>query len=183
MARVFHPVNLTQRFERAAEAEIQRRLATVLDRVALRVLGEGLKRAAADEGTLWIAGRGEKELIPVFNSGPEPEAFLRKVRQPLDRGVISMVYHSGQPFCENEVTKNASHDHSVDHALSQITAAMIALPFFFGGRRRGVLSCVRLGQGEFEAGHLCEIQQAASLLERLADWRLLQELLETTDAS
>jgi transcriptional regulator with GAF, ATPase, and Fis domain len=173
---------LTERFERAAEAEMQRRLSTVLDQGALRVLREGLRRAAADEGTLWIASRDGKELIPVFNSGSDPDSFLRKVRQPLDRGVVSMVYHSGQPFCENEVTKNASHDHTVDEALSQVTAAMIALPFFFGGRRRGVLSCVRLGHGEFEAAHLSELQLAASLLERLADWYLLQELLDTDPA-
>jgi transcriptional regulator with GAF, ATPase, and Fis domain len=173
---------LTERFERVAEAEMQRRLSTVLDYAALRVLREGLRRSGADEGTLWIASRDRKELIPVFNSGPEPEAFLGKVRQPLDRGVISMVFHSGQPFCENEVTKNTSHDHTVDEALRQVTAAMIALPFFFGGRRRGVLSCVRLGHGEFEAQHLSELQQAASLLERLADWHLLQELLETDPA-
>lgn len=161
---------------------MQRRLATVLDHTSLRVLREGLRRADADEGTLWIANRDRKELIPVFNSGPQPEDFLRRVRQPLDRGVISMVFHSGQPFCENEVRKNVSHDHSVDQALSQVTAAMIAVPFFFGGRRRGVLSCVRLGQGEFEAGHLNEIQQAASLLERLTDWHLLQELLDSEPA-
>lgn len=170
---------LTERFERAAETEIQRRLSTVLDQAALRVLRDGLRRAGADEGTLWIASRDGKELIPVFNSGKEPDTFLRRVRQPLDRGVISMVYHSGQPFCENEVTKNRSHDHTVDEALSQVTAAMIALPFFFAGRRRGVLSCVRLGQGEFEAVHLSEIQQAAIVLERLADWHLLQALLES----
>lgn len=170
---------LMERFDRAAETEVQRRLSNVLDPAALRVLREGLRRAGADEGTLWIASRDGKELVPVFNSGSHPDAFLRKVRQPLDRGVVSMVFHSGQPFCENEVTKNASHDHSVDEALSQVTAAMIAVPFFFGGRRRGVLSCVRLGEGEFEASHLSEIQQAAFLLERLTDWHLLQELLES----
>ena len=170
---------LTERFERAAQAEMLRRLAKVLDQTALRILREGLRRAGADEGTLWMASRDGKELIPVFNSGPDPDCFLARVRQPLDRGVISMVYHSGQPFCENDVTKNASHDHTVDEALRQVTAAMIALPFFFGGRRRGVLSCVRLGHGEFEARHLSELQQSANLLERLADWHLLQELLDT----
>jgi len=170
--------DLTERFSYAAETAIHRRLAGVLDPPLLRVLRDGLRRSSADEGTLWIASRNGRELIPVFNSGPKPEAFLENVRQPLDRGVVSMVYFSGQPICENEVYKHSSHDHTVDQALDQLTAAMIAVPFFFGGSPRGVLSCVRLGEGEFEAGHLDEVQHTAILAERLVDWQLLQQLLE-----
>jgi len=171
--------SLQQQLERAALAEIGQRLTGVLDAVTRRVLLDGFRAAGADEGTVWIANPGARELIPVLNSGPDEGSFLRQFRQPLDRGVISMVFLSGQAFCENDVSGNSTHDRTIDTALSQVTAAMIAIPLFFANRPRGVVSCVRLGGGVFEVTHLREMQHCVAVVERLIDGGLLQNLLES----
>ncbi|RFC44251.1 MAG: hypothetical protein DVB23_002375 [Verrucomicrobia bacterium] len=168
-----------QQLERAALAETGKRLSGVLDGVARRVLLDGFRAAGADEGTVWIANPGARELVPVMNSGPDEESFLRQFRQPLDRGVISMVFLSGHAFCENEVSRNATHDRTIDAALSQVTVAMIAVPLFFANRPRGVASCVRLGSGAFEMAHLREMQHCVAVFERMIDGGLLQNLLES----
>ena len=170
---------LSQRLERVASAEIAQRLSAALDSVARRVMIDGFRAAGADEGTVWLANLTSRELVPVMNSGPEEGSFLRKFRQPLDRGVISMVFHSGQAFCENDVSGNSTHDRTIDAALAQVTAAMIAVPLFFANKPRGVVSCVRLGDGAFELVHLREVQQSVAVLERMIEGHLLQNLLES----
>lgn len=172
---------LNESFERAGSAASTKRLTGVFDAVCRRVLLDGFARAGADEGTLWIADLDGYRLIPVFNSGPGAAAFVEKFRQPLDRGVISMVFNSGQPFCENEVFKSAGHDDTVDKELGQVTAAMIAAPLFFANEQRGVVSCVKLGQGEFEVADLNTIQHAVVVLERLIDWSLLRSATDFAD--
>jgi hypothetical protein len=170
---------LTQKLERIASAEIAQRLANVLDPVVRRVMLDGFRSAGADEGTIWIANPSAGELVPVLNSGPDEGGFLQKFRQPLNRGVISMVFLSGHAYCENDVSGNSSHDRTIDTALSQVTAAMIAIPLFFANRPRGVVSCVRLGQGAFDLIHLREMQHGVAVLERMIDGQLLQNLLES----
>jgi len=171
--------SLRRQLDRAAAAEVAQRLSGSLDAVARRVLLQGFRQVRADEGTLWLASPGGRELVPVFNNGPHEAEFLRDFRQPLDRGVTSWVFRSGQPFCENEVARNASHDASIDAALSQVTAAMIVVPLFFADRPRGVVSCVRLGEGSFEVAHLQEMQHCVAVVERLIDWRVFQNVLES----
>ncbi len=39
---------------------------------------------------------------------------------------------------------NAKHSKRVDEALNQVTTALIATPFYFGGKVQGVISCVQL---------------------------------------
>jgi len=170
---------LGQQLERAVSAAMAQRLSGALDPVARRVLLDGFRQVGADEGTVWIANPALGELIPVLNSGAEEGSFLRKFRQPLDRGVISMVFLSGQAFCENDVSQNSTHDRTIDTALSQVTAAMIAIPLFFANRPRGVVSCVRLGVGAFEVSHFREMQHCVAVIERLIDGSLLQNLLES----
>lgn len=92
-----------------------------------------------------------------------------------------MVFNSGQPFCENEVFKNSGHDDTVDKELGQVTAAMIATPLFFANQPRGVVSCVKLGEGEFEAADLSSMQHSVAVLERLLDWSILQMITDLAD--
>lgn len=164
--------------ETAAASALSQRLRGIFDPVAYRVLLNGFAKAEADEGTLWVADMSTQELIPVFNSGPHADEFVAKFRQPLDRGVVSMVFHHGLAFCENEVYKNASHDETIDQALAQVTAAMIALPLYFANETRGVVSCVRLGRGEFDAEALEVMQHTVAVLERLIDWHLFRRALD-----
>src|SRR5262245_36910604 len=45
----------------------------------------------ADEGTIWLIDASREFLVPRFNSGPHAEGFVGVHRQPLSKGMISMV--------------------------------------------------------------------------------------------
>src|SRR5260370_27167195 len=69
------------------------------DKAAIAVLERSFRAAGADEGTIWLADCTEEVLIPVFNTGPQAEEILKR-RQPVDRGIIGMVFSTQQAFCE-----------------------------------------------------------------------------------
>jgi hypothetical protein len=90
-----------------------------------------------------------------------------------------MVFSSEQPFLENEIWKNSHHSKLLDSMLKLQTNAMIAVPFYFLGACRGVLSCVQLNKsdtpagGGFRAEHLAHVQRATAVLSQLIELRLL----------
>jgi len=109
-----------------------------------RVLTQCFCRIGADEGTVWLIDEAREVLIPQFNSGPKSAELVGVLRQPLDRGMISLAFASEQPICENDVYRNEQQDKTVDRALSQLTCAMLAVPLAFGRELRGVISAVKL---------------------------------------
>lgn len=145
----------------------------------------------ADEGTIWLIDSSGEVLVPRFNSGPHAEGFVGVHRQPLSKGMISMVVATEQPICENEVYKNARQDKAVDQKLGLRTCAMIAVPLVFSGELRGVISCVQVRPGNsqdpdppgFTHEHLVQIQLASNLLGRLLEARLLSHCLGFTPIS
>lgn len=98
----------------------------------------------ADEGTLWLLNHPNQALVPVWNSGPNAAEFVGHHAQPLDMGLVSVVFVTEQCLCENEVYKNADQDPTLDRKLRVLTCSMIAVPFRHRGATRGVISCVRL---------------------------------------
>lgn len=145
---------------------------------ALRMVMESL---AADSISVWIADLGEKNLI-VTHSEPDP-AFIGWT-QPLSEGLTSLVYASEQSLCENQVYLNTRHSKRADEAMKQVTAALIATPFYFGGKVQGVVSCVQLKESVdapdpagFTARGLNRVRRLSTVLERLVNYRLLTQLL------
>ena len=144
------------------------------------VLSSSFLLADATEITLWLADQDQEFLVPIFNSGPEADKFVNSFKQPLNSGLISMVFATEQPFCENEVHHNSQHDKTIDTAMETVTVSMIAVPLYYGGRLRGVVSCVRLKANAeapdppgFTGAHMRQIQLAAETLQRLIEHRLL----------
>ena len=145
----------------------------------------GFRRVGADEGTVWLLDEERSALIPRFNSGPHAERIVGQFRQSLGVGMISMVAATEQPICENEVCRNERQDRTLDTELRVKTWAMLAVPFYFFGELRGVISCVQLQPADsadtppagFRAEHLDELQQTAGLLSRLIEYRLLAQCL------
>jgi hypothetical protein len=97
-----------------------------------------------------------------------------------------MVFASEQPFLENEVWRNDQQSRLLDALLQVQTCAMIAVPFYFLRRCRGVISCVQLRRPDdrreeepagFGREHLESIQQVGALLTRLIDLLLLSRAL------
>ena len=155
------------------------------------LLLDAFRQVGADEGTIWLIDSGNEVLIPRFNSGPHAEGFVGVHRQPLSKGMISMVVATEQPICENEVYKNERQDKEVDRKLGLRTCAMIAVPLVFTGELCGVISCVQVRPGNskdpdppgFAQEHLVHMQLTASLLGRLMEGRLLGHCLGFTSIS
>jgi GAF domain-containing protein len=149
---------------------------------------ESFARVGADEGTIWLMDANREVLVPRFNSGPHAKGFVGIHRQPLSKGMISMVVATEQPICENEVYKNQAQDKAVDQKLGLRTCAMIAVPLVFCGELRGVISCVQVRPGDsdepdppgFTQDDLLQIQLASSLIGRLLEARLLSHCLGFT---
>ena len=144
----------------------------------LRSIMEWVK---ADSSSIWLADIEEQNLV-VTHTSPDPHFVGWK--QAVDEGMVALAYASEQPLCENRVYQNANHSTRVDDELNQVTYAMIATPFYFGGALQGVLSCVQLKQtvddpdpNGFSARDLNRIRRLSTVLERLVNYRLLSNLL------
>ena len=146
------------------------------------LLRDGFDRAGAHEGTVWLLDEARAVLIPRFNSGPHAEQFVGVFRQSVRAGMIGMVAATEQAICENEVCKNARQDRTLDEQLRLKTWSMIAVPFYYFGELRGVISCVQLQPADsaepnppgFSAEHLHGLQLTAGVLSRLIEYRLLE---------
>lgn len=115
-----------------------------LDASMREVLKTGFAEVGADEGTLWLADSDQEFLCPVYNSGPHAEEFVGKHLQPLQSGLVSMVYATEELFCEENVYQNEEQSKKLDRKLGMLTCSMIATPFYFDSRIRGVISAVKL---------------------------------------
>jgi hypothetical protein len=157
------------------------KFAELFDGSMRALLTEGFRRAGAEEGTLWLLDEAREALVPRFNSGPNAEGFVGIFRQSLRAGMISMVVALEQPICENEVQQNRQQDKSLDTKLQLQTCAMLAVPFYYVGELRGVLSCVQLSPAEadcsevrgFSPDDLLSLQLTGGVLSRLIEHRLL----------
>jgi hypothetical protein len=145
------------------------------------VLQQGFAEAQAHEGTVWLLDEAGGYLVPVYNSGHRADQFVGKFHQPLNSGLICMVFANEQPFVENEVYKNSQQSKLLDKALGVQTHALIAVPFYFLDACRGVISCVQLknlaDSGNDPPGFaptaLRNVQRAVMNLSRLIELRLI----------
>ena len=162
--------------------------ADIFDPLMRQILRQGFIEAGAHEGTIWVVDGPGENLVPAYNTGPNSDKFVGKFKQPLNSGLICMVFASEQPFLENEVWQNAEQSKVLDSMLDVQTWAMIAVPFYFLQACRGVISCVQLKNAGsrspdppgFKPDHLASIQRAATLLSQLIEYRLLSRTVGWT---
>jgi hypothetical protein len=153
-----------------------------------RVLGDSFRRAGADEGSVWIVDPEMKHLVISYNSGPNAET-ISGFQQPLDEGIVSLVFANEQSFVETEVFRNVQHSGILDDKLGVTTYAMIVVPFYFLNECRGVISCVKLMEATvcagklvpkgsvpsgFDLNDLATIQNAVLIIRDLIDYGLLK---------
>lgn len=100
---------------------------------------EFAREIGADGITLWEAE--DDHLVAIAN--PMEPAMIG-MRQPLDRGLISQVYLTGQAIVEDSLKEQPAHDPAIDTQLGTHGVAMMAAPV--PGRQdedhAGVLSAV-----------------------------------------
>lgn len=172
---------LEERVRLAARAINAETLAHFLEGSARQTLRQGFDAAGAHEGTLWLADEAREHLVAAHNSGPRAAEMVGCFGQSLRSGMISLVFASEQPICENAVYRNEKQDTALDKKLGVLTVAMLAVPFYFGRELRGVVSCVRLREATsldadpppFTPADLQKLQDATAAVTRLIDYRLL----------
>ena len=160
---------------------------SICDEMLLKLLKETFERIGANEGSIWLLDQAKEHLVVAFNSGPNT-AKIMGFRQPVSKGIVSLVVASEHAFVENQVYKNTKHSKALDEKLHKTTYAMIAVPLYFLNEVRGVISCVQLldvevrdGQAEatgetprgFGPPELNAIQTMAAVVRDLIDYRLL----------
>lgn len=179
---------LTERLAQAGVSVTPENFASLLDPLAREVLQKGFDEAGAQEGTIWLLDEADQCLIPAYNTGPHAHKFVGHFRQPLQAGLICMVFATEEPFVENEVHKNSRASKLLDASLGVQTQALIAVPFYLLRQCRGVVSCVQLLAGAAKAGPvpafgpaaLSAVQRAASIVTRLLEYRLLSRVVDWT---
>jgi hypothetical protein len=175
---------LLERLERIGSEIRAVDIDSIFDPPMREFLQQGFARVGAHEGTVWLLDGAGKNLVPALNTGPDADR-LADFKQPLNDGLISMVFSSEQSFLENEVWKNSGQSKMLDTLLGKQTCAMIAVPFSFLHACRGVISCVQLKTGGaaepepsgFNSEHLASIQRTADFLARLIDLRVIRQII------
>ena len=160
---------------------------SICDEILLKLLTDTFERVSADEGSIWLLDEGKQNLVVAYNSGPNSDKIVG-FKQPLNKGIVSLVVASERAFIESNVYKNSKYSAALDEKLHNTTYAMIAVPLYFLSQVRGVISCVQLfdvlvQQGEavpagetprgFKPQHLVSIQTASAVIKDLIDYRLL----------
>lgn len=145
------------------------------------ILRSTMESVKGDSTSIWLADIEEKNLVVTHST---PDESLIGWKQPLTEGLISLVFASEQSLCENKVYQNANHSKRIDNAMDQVTCALIATPFYFGGALQGVVCCVQLKNGQesddpagFSARDLGRTRRLSTALERLVNYRLLTSLI------
>lgn len=160
---------------------------SICDEMLVKFLTDTFERVSADEGSIWLLDEEKRHLVVAFNSGPNADKIVG-FKQPLNKGIISLVVATEQGFIESNVYKDAKYSADLDKKLHSTTYAMIAVPLYFLKQVRGVISCVQLfdvlvQEGEpvpagktpqgFKPEHLIAVQTAAAVIRELIDYRLL----------
>lgn len=172
---------LDARVRHAAEMVSGEGFGEIFDGSMRAVLIQALARAGAHEGSVWLLNAERGCLVPRFNNGPNAASFIGQFEQPLNVGLVSTVFATCQPLCENSVGRDPRQDKRLDTQLGVETVAMIAVPLHFAGELRGVISAVQLSNVQeppgFSLENLNEIRAAALVLARLLEHRLLTLVL------
>ena len=157
--------------------------ADLLTPLATALLLDAFAGVGAHEGSVWLVDRANQCLTPAFNNGPDAEK-LHHYHQPLNKGLVSMVFANEQPFVMNK--DHTGMDLTVQDMLKIRITTMIAVPLYFLGECRGVVSCVKVARGDepeppgFEAAALSPIKRVADALHALIDGSLLAKTLGIT---
>ncbi|MCP4848372.1 MAG: GAF domain-containing protein [Verrucomicrobiaceae bacterium] len=161
----------------------------ILPPLAKNTLLGAFRKIGADHGAIWLADNTGDHLVPVFGCGEHADNFLNgKFKLPTDQGLISMVFATGQPFCENAIHKNPGHSPLLDRQLGVRTEAMIAIPLTFANSLRGIISCVHLGlhgskeeEKTFSGSDLGDLELASATIAHLLDLTLMEQILGWQD--
>lgn len=170
---------LSDRVMRTAAALSLTNFSQFLDPTMQNLLQRAFQNAGAHEGAVWLVDAEGKNLVISNAWGTRAERVLGYT-QTLERGLVSMVFATEQPFCENKVYTNRLQARSLDEKLGVLTCSMIAVPLVFAKGLRGIVSCIKVKTGadepdppDFAPNALGEIQFASHVLGKLIEFELV----------
>jgi hypothetical protein len=174
---------LSDRVMRAAASLCAENFSAFLDPTMKDLLSRAFTNAGAHEGAVWLVDAERKNLVICHAWGSRAEA-VKGYAQSLEKGLVSMVFATEQPFCENKVYANRQQARSLDEKLGMLTCSMIASPLNFAKGLRGVVSCIKAKNlagdpdpPDFPPAALGEIQAAAHLLGKLLEFELVSAVI------
>jgi hypothetical protein len=171
--------HLSQWLETTGDGITPKTFEYLVDGLMERLLRSMCLMCNASATAIWIVSQEEKALIPVWNSSQAE--FVNTYRQPLDRGIVSMVFSTEMPFLETSPQTNIAFDPTLDTQLNNRTNAIMAAPFYFLRACRGVISSVQLAGGnepprerEFAAHDLEHLDMVTTIVGGIIDRRILE---------
>lgn len=170
---------LSERVVRSALILNDRNLGSFLDSTMKDLLRRAFEKVGAHEGAVWLVDSAGKNLVICHAWGSRSEMVLG-FQQPVDKGIVSMVFATEQPFCENKVYANRLQARAIDEKLGMLTCSMIAVPLMFARSLRGIVSCIRVKEDAaapdpegFPPDALGEMQFATHVLGKLIEFELV----------
>ena len=174
---------LAQALERYTKRLLAGDLCEMIDPPIESVFRNARKLAGADGGAIWVTDAAQEHLVVAFTD-PEDSRILGR-EQPTSEGLISLVFASEQPICQNRISEDRRHSKRIDDAVGQKTESMMAVPFYVGGMLRGIFSVVRWAKDESDGGtpgfsldEFRDFQRASVVMERLVTLQLIQLILD-----
>ncbi|MGB0370353.1 MAG: GAF domain-containing protein [Opitutales bacterium] len=140
------------------------------------------EKMGACEGSLWWNFPDSDYLEVCYNSGAAAERLVGQVRQPLSEGIISLVFHTGEPAYTNQINENPDHSKQIDIELSQQTSRMLASPLMLGEEIVGVISAVVLSEDSTKRFEYSDLESAHHLTEILQSLWERHVMLQMDDA-
>ncbi|MEM7674085.1 MAG: GAF domain-containing protein [Verrucomicrobiota bacterium] len=125
------------------------------------------EKMGACEGSLWWRYSETEFLEVCYNSGPNSERIVWQIRQPFSDGIVSLVFHTGEPAYSNQLSDNPDHSKQIDQKLSQQTVRMLASPLVLGGEIVGVASAVVLDPSSAKRFEYADLEMTQHLSEIL----------------
>ena len=149
-----------------------------LDALMGRMMVDAFRDSYAGCGGVWMVDAARERLIPAHILGATGMG-LWDWRPAVTEGLAGMVWATQQPFCGNEIQRNARHDRSLDAALQATVHSLILVPFYIARQIRGLVVAVQAQRPGGPAPHsfspesLEEMDLLATCLGRLIDYRLI----------
>lgn len=120
----------------------------LLEERTVALVKEMMRRSAKRMGVTnlmcWLIDSNGTHLEARMGVGTQASMFEDRYSQPLEEGLISAVFSTGQSLCQNHVADHPEHSELLDAMLSQQTESMVAVPLVIQGATVGVMSVVRL---------------------------------------
>lgn len=143
--------------------------------------GSVLAKTGADAGTLWLLDDAARSLKAVFN--PTEPTMIGQL-QSLRTGIVSWCFKNEQTI---RVARSADagdlgpqHSTAIDQILGKTTHAMVAVPFYCAGEKRGVISLVKLTAGAcaFHEGDAAACEALCEVLAQTMESVITKRILE-----